>query len=173
MNDGVTIITDIGARLIRDAAGDASAVAITHIALGDGLGAAYTPAHDQASLRRELARKPIERRYALGDDSWHAKAVFPANTPAFKVREAGFFDAQGRMIALWAGLDILDRQTGAMDYLIDHVLNFSRVESGLVIVAAPDEELFDFALIQLRNQANTAHATIKLHQRLKTLEARA
>ena len=146
MDDGITLITDVGARLVRDAAGDASAVAITHISLGDGLGVAYAPAHDQSSLRRELIRVPIERRYALGDDSWHTKAVFPSNTPAFKVREAGFFDAQGRLICIWAGLDVKDRQTGAMDYLVDHILNFSRVESGLIIVDAPDDELFDFAI---------------------------
>ncbi len=37
------LITDIGLNKITAAAGGASAVAITHVALGDGGGAAYEP----------------------------------------------------------------------------------------------------------------------------------
>jgi hypothetical protein len=151
----MTLLTDIAVERIRTAAGDASQVAISHVALGDGLGAPYTPAFDQTSLRRELARVAIERRHALGNDSWRVKAEFPADTPAFMVREMGFFTSDGALIALWAGLDIDPRQTGIITYLVDHILNFSRVESGLVIVAAPEDELFDFALASIAHQAAT------------------
>jgi Phage tail-collar fibre protein len=149
----ITIITDIGLQKIRTAAGDASAVAISHIALGDGLGAPYAPAHAQTALRRELIRKPIESRSALGNDSWRVRVSFAPDTPAFMVREMGFFDATGSLIALWAGLDIDPRQTGVITYLVDHILSFSRVDAGLLIVEAPDDELFNFAVVTLEGQA--------------------
>jgi Phage tail-collar fibre protein len=148
-----TILTDVAVQKIRTAAGDASAVAITHIALGDGLGAPYAPLHSAVGLRRELVRKPIEQRSALGNDAWRVRVAFGPETLPFMVREMGFFDGAGSLIALWAGLDIDPRQTGAITYLVDHILSFSRVEAGLLIVEAPDDELFDFAVVTLGHQA--------------------
>jgi Phage tail-collar fibre protein len=161
-----TLLTDVAVELIRTASGDASQVAISHVALGDGLGAVYAPAYEQTALRRELVRVPIERRHALGNDSWRVKAEFPANTPAFMVREMGFFTADGALIALWAGLDIDPRQTGVIVYLVDHILNFSRVDAGLVIVAAPDDELFDFAVATLSGQATQSLLIFNLQENL-------
>ena len=165
--DGTTLITDIGLDLIRTASGDASQVAISHIALGDGLGALYAPAHSQTTLRRKLTRVAIERRMALGNDSWRVKAEFiAATTPAFTVREAGFFDEDGNLIAIWAGLDVLPRQTGVVDYLVEHVLNFSRVASGLVIIDAPDDDLFDLSINVLANLATQSLAIFNLTERI-------
>ena len=165
--DGTTLITDIGLELIRTAAGDASQVAISHIGLGDGLGGFYAPTHNQTTLRREMKRVAIERRMPLGDDSWRVKAEFAAaTTPAFTVREAGFFDEDGNLIAIWAGLDVLSRQTGVVDYLIEHVLNFSRVEAGVVIIDAPDDELYDFAVTALHAIARQENEIFKIQEQI-------
>lgn len=161
-----TIITDIGVSKIRTASGSASSsLAITHIALGDGLGANYAPSTNQTALRRERARAAIESRTQIGNDSWRVKASFPTNTISFDVREMGFFDADGALIFLFAGLDIDPRKTGVIEYLIDHVLTFSRIADGLVIVDAPNDQIFDHALIALRT-----HAIIALEQFNQRLE---
>jgi hypothetical protein len=57
-----------------------------------------------------------------------------------------FIDEDGDVIALWAGFSIGLRQTGVITYLVDHVLQFGGVDDGVVIVTAPDDELFDFAV---------------------------
>ena len=163
----VTILTDIAVERIRTAAGSGSQVAISHVALGDGLGTNYDPSYGQTALRRELARKPIERRYAHGDDSWRIKAEFAADTPAFMVREIGFFAPTGELIAIFAGTDIDPRQTGVITYLIDHTLTFSRAQSGVIIVDAPDDELFDFAAASLAAQASQSHIIFNLIKDLR------
>ncbi|WOI34778.1 phage tail protein [Tritonibacter scottomollicae] len=140
-----TLLTDIAEAKITAAAGSGTAVAITHIALGDGNGANYAPSYSQTALRREKARQAIQTRHIVGTNAWRVKAEFDPETPAFAVREMGFFDADGDLIAVWAGNDVVARQTGAITYLVDHVLSFTRVEDGLVIVNAPDDVVFDVA----------------------------
>jgi len=157
-----TLLTDIGYAKITTASGTNRHVSITEIALGDGLGATYDPSNNQKSLRRERARLPIETRSQIGASAWRVKAEFPPETSAFFVREMGFYDQDGALIAIWAGKDVQPRQTGAIAYLIDHVLDFSRVADGLVIVEAPDDEIFDFALATLRNQASQALVLFKM-----------
>ncbi|KEP69634.1 transposase [Thioclava dalianensis] len=149
-----TLLTDIAEAKITAAAGSGTAVAITHIALGDGSGANYAPSYSQTSLQRELARQPIESRHIVGTNAWRVKAEFDPDTPAFAVREMGFFDADGDLIAIWAGNDVVARQTGAITYLVDYVLSFSRVQDGLVIVNAPDDALFDLAISTASAVAN-------------------
>lgn len=149
-----TILTDIAEAKITQAAGSGSQVAITHVALGDGNGASYNGDFGQTSLRRERVRVPIERRHFVSPNAWRVKAEFGADTVAFDVREAGFFDAGGSLIALCTFPEAEVRRTGAIVYLIDHVLNFSRVAEGLIIVDAPDDELFDFAVSMLTEQAS-------------------
>jgi len=145
-----TILTDIAEAKITQAAGSGSQVAITHVALGDGNGASYNGDFDQAALRRERVRVPIERRHIVSPSAWRVKAEFGADTVAFDVREAGFFDAVGDLIALCTFPAAEVRRTGAIVYLIDHVLNFSRVAEGLIIVDAPDDDLFDHAVLTLQ-----------------------
>jgi len=148
-----TILTDIAEAKITQAAGSGSQVAITHVALGDGNGASYAGDFGQTSLRRERVRVPIERRHIVSTSAWRVKAEFGTNTVAFDVREAGFFDADGDLIALCTFPAAEVRRTGAIVYLIDHVLNFSRVADGLIIVDAPDDDLFDHVVTNLETQA--------------------
>ncbi|MEX5515722.1 phage tail protein [Pseudophaeobacter sp. 1A09344] len=151
-----TLLTDIAEAKITAAAGSGTAVAITHIALGDGNGGNYAPNYSQTALQREKARQAIQTRHIVGTNAWRVKAEFDPDTPAFAVREMGFFDADGDLIAIWAGNDVVARQTGAISYLVDHVLSFTRVEDGLVIVNAPDDVLFDLAV-------STAASLAELH----------
>lgn len=148
------ILTNIGKSLIRTAAGDASQVAITTVALGNGQGVNYAPSKTQTALRGEFARRAIDRRSQLGADSWRSVCEFPPNTANQMIREIGFFNEAGVLIALWAGTDIEPRPAGVITYIVDFILNFSDVDTGLVIVEAPNDELFDFALVTLAGQAS-------------------
>jgi hypothetical protein len=154
-----TLLTDIAEAKITAAAGSGAQVAITHIALGDGNGANYGPSFSQTALRRERARKPIDKRHIVGSNAWRVKAEFGPETAAFHVREMGFFDADGDLIAIWAGNDVQARQTGAITYLVDHLMSFKRVGEGLMIVNAPDDDLFDLAVA-----TGTAIANLNLEQ---------
>ncbi|KPD11560.1 phage tail protein [Phaeobacter sp. 11ANDIMAR09] len=154
-----TLLTDTAEAKITAAAGSGTAVAITHIALGDGNGGNYAPSYSQTALQRELARQAIQTRHIVGSNAWRVKAEFDPDTPAFAVREMGFFDADGDLIAIWAGNDVVPRQTGAITYLVDHVLSFTRVDEGLVIVNAPDDVVFDLAVT-----TGTAIANLQLEQ---------
>jgi hypothetical protein len=158
------ILTNLGKSLIRTAAGDGSQVAISHVALGSGLGANYTPVKTQAALRSEFARRPIDRRSALGEDSWRTVCEFPPNTPGQMIREMGFFNQAGKLIAIWAGLDIEPREAGVITYIVDFILNFSDVDAGLVIVEAPDDELFDFALVMLASASRQETLILQLQE---------
>lgn len=158
-SNGIELITDIGEGKLNQALGSGVAVNITEITLGDGNGAAYNPSAGQTALKRERARKPIERQHMVGTNAWRVTVEFDHDTPAFWVREIGFFDAEGDLIAIWAGANIDARQTGAIDYALEHILNLSRVKDGLVIVNAPDDQVFALALTN-----GTAIANLQLEQ---------
>ncbi|KIC14063.1 phage tail-collar fiber domain-containing protein [Leisingera sp. ANG-Vp] len=164
-----TLLTDVAVAKIAAAAGSGSAVAITHIALGDGNGANYEPGFEQTALQRELAREPIVKRHLADDHTWRVKAEFGPETPAFYVREMGFFDTDGDLIAVFAGGDLQARQTGAISYLVDHVLNFSRVAEGVVIVDAPDDELFGLAVSTGIALANIQYEQLRQADRLRRM----
>lgn len=154
-----TLLTDLAETKLTTAIGTGTQVEITHIALGDGNGSNYDPAYDQTALQRELARQPIDTRHIVDNNAWRVKAEFGADTSSFFVREMGFFDADGDLIAIWAGSDVEARQTGAITYLVDHVMSFTRVQDGILIVNAPDDELFDLAVT-----TGTALANLQLEQ---------
>jgi len=158
-SSGTELITDVGEVKLNQALGSSVAVQITEVALGDGFGATYDPGAGQVALKRERARRPIDRQHMVGTNAWRVTVEFDHDTPAFWVREIGFFDAEGDLIAIWAGADIQPRQTGAIDFVLEHILNLSRVKEGLVIVNAPDDELFDLSVA-----SGTAFANLQLEQ---------
>lgn len=168
MSDGTDIYTNLGLSKIRTAAGSGSQVRISHVALGDGNGAAYAPDHAQTALRREIVRQPIERRHQVEPNAWRIKAEFGPDTAAFRVREMAFIDEDGDVIALWAGLNVGVRETGVITYLVDHVLQFGGIDDGLVVVAAPDDELFDFAVAMLEEQASQRVVLFNLTEAFRT-----
>ena len=166
-----TILTDLAEAKIAAAAGTEEAVAITEIALGDSNGASYAGDFAQTGLVNELARLPIETRTQISATAWRVKVAFPAETAAFQVREAGFFDADGDLIALATFPDAEVRQTGAIVFLIDHVLDFSRAEEGLVVVEAPDDELLEHAILDLEAHAILANEQYELTVAQREAEA--
>lgn len=158
--DGMIIITDVGHAKLTHAVATQTHVAISHVALGDGNGAPYDPGYGQTALKRERARVAIHRYHWADDSAWRVTAEFAADdTPAFSVREIGFFDAEGALIFVWAGRDVQPRQTGAVDYLLDQVLNLDRVKNGVVVIAAPEDEVFDLSVATA-----TALADLQLEQ---------
>ncbi|MBJ58149.1 transposase [Candidatus Saccharibacteria bacterium] len=156
-----SILTDIGLAKITTAAGSGSQVAIAEVAIGDGNGANYNPDYAQTSLVRERARRAIEARSQIEPDKWWIKVEFPPDTIAFNVREVGFFDADGDLIALFAGADVEPRQTGVISYIIDHVLDFGRIDDGLVVVSAPDDALFDHMISNIETHAIIANEQVR------------
>lgn len=164
------IITDVGEQKLAYAKGTGTEVAIKYIALGDGNGASYEPGYAQTALRNERARKEIESRLFVGGQSWIVKTAFPADTDSFGVREMGFFDAEGDLIAIWAGADVVPRQTGIIEYLVKHVLNFSRVKDGLVTVEAPDDVLISHMAVSLKHLAAIRLEQFNQAERLTALE---
>lgn len=171
MSAGTDIFTTLGLTKIRDAAGTASQVKIKYIALGDGQGAAYVPTANQTTLRRERLRAEIERHYPVGTNAWHVKASFPPETAEITVREMGFLDEDGDLIALWAGLDVGDtRKTGTIEYLINHVIAFDGIADGIVIMDAPLDEYLDHAVLKLRTDALIIDRQLAQCKQLRDLE---
>jgi hypothetical protein len=152
-----TVLTDLAVAKIAEAAGSGEAVAISHVALGDGNGTTYSPVETQTALRRELARQPIARRELTAQNVWRVLAEFPTDTPAFMVREIGFFDTEGDLIALWAGTDVEPRQTGVIEYITEHLMDFSRVAPGLIEIVSEDQDWSDFALATAALLARQQH----------------
>lgn len=170
MTAGTDILTTKGITKIRNAAGSGSQVKIKYIALGDGQGAGYAPNPDQVTLRRELLRTEIERHYPVGSNAWHVKASFPTDATAITVREMGFLDEDGDLIALWAGADVGDdRRTGVIEYLIAHVLAFDGIADGILVVDAPLDEYLDHAVLKLTTDAIQTDLLLKQAKQFRDL----
>lgn len=184
MSEGIDLITTNGLSLIHAAVASNSRVQIKYVALGDGGGVAYDPGVAQTSLRRELARVEIDRRYPYGEGVWWVTATVPAGTNPFTVREIAFLDEDGEVFSVWAGADIGNgRQIGAVDFVLAHFLDLSVVAPGLITIAAPNDELTDFvvttsrALMQAQMTALTAQderradaERLAAHERRQTAE---
>lgn len=166
------LITDIGLNKIAAAAGGASAVAITHIALGDGGGAAYAPDFAQTVLQGEMIRRPIDQRVQIEPKTWLVRASFAADiVPIMQVREIGFFDADDDLIVIVAGATFQPRSLGGFDYILEQPLNFDRAAEGVILVEAPDWELFDHAVLNLETHAIIAAEQFDQRLMIRDLQA--
>jgi len=102
MSEFVGIVTNIGQQKIAAAIGGA-ALNLTTIRVGDGNGAAITPAPAMIDLvHRVGAAYPIisSGRDATNLTHWRVTALIPAADGPFDIREIGVFDAAGDMIAI-------------------------------------------------------------------------
>lgn len=135
-----TILTDLAETKLGAAAGNETAVEIKYVALGRGRSRGnYDPTHEQNALEDEFIRREVDTQYPYDTEQngWLVMVTFPADeTPQELVREIGFFDTEGDLIAIWAGLDIQARQVGVIDYPARHFLSFKRVAGGLIKVEA-------------------------------------
>ncbi len=171
--NGLQFTTSIGeAKLAAALMGAGPQVQITHVALGDGNGARYEPFAEQTQLRRELARNAITRQHMSDDRTWRVVAEFDTETPAFWLREVGFLDADGDLIFIVAGTEFSEGYTGAFDLLFEGFLDLRSTAEGLVIVKAPDDELFRLAVSTARFQAITAKNLVQQARQIKALEAK-
>ncbi|SFQ14483.1 Phage tail-collar fibre protein [Roseivivax halotolerans] len=151
------LITDIGLNKIAAAAGNAFAVEITHVALGNGGGAAYEPDFEQTALQNEVIRRAIDQRVRIEARTWLVRASFAADiVPVMQVREIGFFDGDGDLIVIVAGAGFQPRSLGGFDYILEQPLTFDRAAEGVVVINAPDWELFDHAVLNLETHAIVA-----------------
>lgn len=154
--NGTQIITTLGQqKLTAGAMGTSPRVEITHVALGDGLGARYEPVEGQTALRREKVRRAITKQHLSDPQTYRVVVEFGTDIPDFWAREIGFFDSTGDLIFLTAGPDITEGYTSAYDLVFEGYLNLSGIKDGLVIVNAPDDAVFDLAV-------QTAHSTALL-----------
>lgn len=169
--NGTQMLTAIGQQKLAAAAmGGGSQVAITQVALGDGNGAKYAPFEAQTALKRERVRNPITRQHMSDDRTWRVTVEFGTDIPAFWMREIGFFDAEGDLIVIVAGSNIQEGYTSAFDLLFEGFLDLSGVKDGIVIVEAPDDELFCFAVVTATEVASNALQTLRLADELRAIQ---
>jgi len=74
---------------------------ITHIALGDGGGAAVVPSENRAELLNEVHRQTIDSAEPHPTDptTFLIQAVIPPTTGGFWIREIGLYDVDGDLVA--------------------------------------------------------------------------
>ena len=98
------IPTVVGRQKLADALANQSKVRLAAIALGDGAGAAVTPAPEATALVREVWRNGEGNIFRVSVDparpTWVvAETVVPITASGFVLREAGVFDDAGALFA--------------------------------------------------------------------------
>lgn len=103
MSTFYTLLTKIGAAAWVNAQGSNTIVALTHMALGDGNGAAVVPSEAMTALKREVHRVPISSITADVDNPhWLViEAVVPTAIGGWTLREVGLIGgAQASLLAV-------------------------------------------------------------------------
>lgn len=131
-----------------------NAVQITHVALGDGAGAAYEATGDMVALRGERVRRAIDSRIRADPTTWLIRVIFPAaDLGTFDCAEVGYFDDDGDLIAVVSYDQV--RSLGGFDYVLEKALHFSQFQEGVVTVKAAE-----WALQEHIAEDTAAHAAI-------------
>jgi hypothetical protein len=97
-----TLLTKTGQALLATANATGTPVQLTHMAVGDGNGAAIAPQESQTTLIHEVWRGALN---ALSEDpnnaGWLlAEVVIPESVGGFTIREVGLFDKNGLLVAV-------------------------------------------------------------------------
>ncbi|WGA91893.1 phage tail protein [Citrobacter freundii] len=97
-----TLLTDIGAAKLANAAALGVPLKITHMAVGSGGGALPTPNAQQTALVTEERRAALNMLYIDPQNSSQiiAEQVIPENEGGWWIREVGLFDETGALIAV-------------------------------------------------------------------------
>ncbi len=156
-----SLITSAAIPLLAAASGNATSVAITEIALGDGGGAAYDPNAGQTALVNERLRVPIASRRFLAPQRWRVMAEVPSEASEFPMREIGFFADDGTLVGIWAGSDVTARGIGVTIYRIFYHLDLSAAPEGSVVVEADNDDLYRHTLTDLESHGVLGNEQIK------------
>lgn len=97
-----TIFTDYGQQLITEAIANKTTINITKIAVGDGMGAIYTPVSTQTSLKRETWSGPIDSVQVNPTNKNQVifEGIVGANVGGFYIREIGLYDQANKLVAI-------------------------------------------------------------------------
>lgn len=97
-----TLLTDIGKAKLANATALGATVQLTHIAVGDGNGAAITPVDTATVLTHEVWRAALNSiAVDPANANWIvAEGYIPSTSGGFTVREVGLFDIDGDLIAI-------------------------------------------------------------------------
>lgn len=97
-----TIVTDIGTRLIAQAAAEGKKIDIAYLAVGDGNGAYYKPVPSMTSLKNEKWRGQLNSasRDAKTLNIIDVVAVVPPDVGGWTIREMCILDTDENMIAI-------------------------------------------------------------------------
>jgi len=92
--------TDLGAAKLSYALANKLTVDISHMAIGDGNGAAVNPSASAIALTREVHRAQLNQLYQHPDNAnWLvAELVIPAEVGGWTIREIGLYDVAGDLI---------------------------------------------------------------------------
>lgn len=97
-----TILTALGQPKIAAALlPEGSPLALSHVALGDGGGAAVTPTENRASLMGEVHRQPLAgvSPHPTNPRWIIAECVIPTDVGGWTIREVGLYDTDGDLVA--------------------------------------------------------------------------
>jgi hypothetical protein len=97
-----TLLTNIGKAKLANATALGTTVQLTHIAVGDGNGAAITPVDTATVLTHEVWRASLNSiAVDPANTNWIvAEGYIPSTSGGFTVREVGLFDIDGDLIAI-------------------------------------------------------------------------
>lgn len=103
MSTYFTLLTTIGAAAVINAQASGTTVELTHLALGDGNGAAIVPTEAMTALKREVHRVPLSSITIDPENpTWLiVEAVVPTQVGGWTVREIGLIGGPGaRLLAV-------------------------------------------------------------------------
>lgn len=97
-----TILTNAGLAYEAQSKANQTPIRLTHMAVGDGNGAAYNPGQEATALRRETHRQEINALLQDEDNpSWLlAEALLPDDVGGFTIREVGIYTDTGILYAI-------------------------------------------------------------------------
>lgn len=97
-----TIFTDYGQQLITESIANKTTINITKIAVGDGMGAVYTPVSSQTALKRETWSGPIDSVQVnpTNKNQVTFEGIVGANVGGFYIREIGLYDQANKLVAI-------------------------------------------------------------------------
>lgn len=135
-----TIPTNIGLAAHANAQANNTTVPWTHLALGDGNGAAVTPTQTDQSLAREVHRVAISSvTQDINNPNWlRVEAVILSTVGGWTIREIGLIGANGKLLFVGNFPDtykpVIETENASRDMTIRMVVEVSSAASVTLVV---------------------------------------